>query len=92
MANEPPQAAARTMPLAQAVILPQQVCCTRKRILMIVGSLREGSLNLQLAQEAAALLGERAETTVLNYTGLPWFNQDTNFPHQGRFNACASRF
>ena len=80
------------MPLAQVVILPQQVCCTRKRILMIVGSLREGSLNLQLAQEAAALLGERAETTVLNYTGLPWFNQDTNFPHQGRFNACASRF
>ncbi len=80
MANAPPQAAARTMPLAQAVILPQQVCCTRKRILMIVGSLREGSLNLQLAQEAAALLGERAETTVLNYTGLPWFNQDTEFP------------
>ena len=80
MANAPPQAAARTMPLAQAVILPQQIYCTRKRILMIVGSLREGSLNLQLAQEAAALLGERAKTTVLNYARLPWFNQNTEFP------------
>ena len=80
MANAPPQAASRTMPLAQAVILPQQIYCTRKRILMIVGSLREGSLNLQLAQEAAALLGERAKTTVLNYARLPWFNQNAEFP------------
>ncbi len=80
MANAPPQAAARTMPLAQAVILPQQVQCTRKHILMIVGSLREDSLNLQLAQEAAALLGERAKTTVLNYARLPWFNQNAEFP------------
>ena len=47
---------------------------------MIVGSLREDSLNLQLAQEAAALMGERAETTVLNYAGLPWFNQNAEFP------------
>ena len=80
MANAPAQAAARTIPPAQAVLLPQQLQCARKRILMIVGSLREGSLNLQLAQEAAALLGERAKTAFLNYARLPWFNRSAEFP------------
>ena len=80
MANAPAQAAARTLPPAQAVLLPQQLQCARKRILMIVGSLREGSLNLQLAQEAAALLGERAKTDFLNYARLPWFNRSAEFP------------
>ena len=79
-ANAPAQAAARAIPLAQAVILPQQVQCTQKRILMIVGSLRESSLNLHLAQEAAALLRERAEIRILDYAGLPWLDQDADFP------------
>ncbi len=80
MINAPTQATARIMPFPEAVILPQEICCTQKRILMIVGSLREGSLNLQLAQEAAALLRERAEIRFLDYAGLPWLDQDADFP------------
>ena len=80
MINAPAQAAARTTPFTEAAILPQQICCTRKRILMIVGSLREGSLNLQLAQEASALLRAHAEILFLDYAGLPWLDQDADFP------------
>lgn len=80
MTNAPAQAAARTILLAQTALLPQPVCCARKRILMIVGSLREGSLNLQLAQEAAALLRAHAEIFFLDYAGLPWLDQNADFP------------
>ena len=80
MTNAPAQAAARTIPLAQTAILPQPVCCARKRILMIVGSLREGSLNLQLAQEAAALLRAHAEIFFLDYAGIPGLDQNADFP------------
>ncbi len=80
MTHTPTQATACTLPFAQPALLPQEVCCTRKRILMIVGSLRKGSFNLQLAQETAALLEAHAEISFLDYAGLPWLNQDTDFP------------
>lgn len=80
MTHTPTQAPAYTLPFAQTALLPQEVCCTRKRILMIVGSLRKGSLNLQLAQETAALLEAHAEISFLDYARLPWLNQDIDFP------------
>ena len=37
-----------------------------KKILFIVGSLREGSFNRQLAREAEQMIGARAEVTYLD--------------------------
>ena len=51
-----------------------------KRIVIIVGSLRERSFNRQLAEEAAALLAGRAEVETLEYRDLPYMNQDLEFP------------
>ena len=39
--------------------------CMMKKILFIVGSLREGSFNRQLAREAEQMIGARAEATYL---------------------------
>ena len=50
------------------------------QVLFIVGSLREGSFNRVLAQHAAASLAERAETSFLDYTDVPFMNQDIEFP------------
>lgn len=51
-----------------------------KNILMIVGSLRKQSFNLQLAKEIESILGERAKVTYLQYGDLPYMNQDIEFP------------
>lgn len=51
-----------------------------KKVLMIVGSLREQSFNCQLANKAAALIGNSVEVTYLNYADLPFMNQDIEFP------------
>lgn len=51
-----------------------------KKILFIVGSLREGSFNWQLAREAEQMVGTRAEVTFLNYRDVPLMNQDIEFP------------
>ncbi|MBO7068297.1 MAG: NAD(P)H-dependent oxidoreductase [Bacteroidaceae bacterium] len=51
-----------------------------KRILFIVGSLREGSFNRQLAREAEKMIGTRAEVTYLDYRDIPVINQDIEFP------------
>ena len=51
-----------------------------RKILMIVGSMREQSFNRQLAQKAGELLGRRAEVTYLEYSDLPYMNQDIEFP------------
>ena len=52
----------------------------QKRILMIIGSLRKESFQRQLAQLAQEMLGERAEVAFLDYTQVPFFNQDMEFP------------
>ena len=52
----------------------------KKHIVMIVGSLRKQSFNLQLAQKAAELMAERAQVTILEYADLPFMNQDIEFP------------
>ena len=51
-----------------------------KKILFIVGSLREGSFNRQLVREAEQMIGARAKVTYLNYTDVPLINQDIEFP------------
>ena len=50
------------------------------KILFIVGSLRKGSFNLQLAQTAEKYLADKAEVKFLDYKDVPLFNQDIEFP------------
>lgn len=47
-----------------------------KKILYVIGSTRAKSFNRQLACAARAMIGERVEVTELNYSDLPWLNQD----------------
>lgn len=51
-----------------------------KKILMIVGSLRKGSFNKQLAEHIVNLMGDRAEVSFLEYSDMPFMNQDIEFP------------
>lgn len=51
-----------------------------KKVLFIVGSLRKGSFNHQLAQEAEKALAGKAEVSYLDYTQVPVFNQDLETP------------
>lgn len=51
-----------------------------KKILVIVGSLRKGSFNHQLAQEVEKLAGDKAEFSFLDYSKVPVFNQDLETP------------
>ena len=51
-----------------------------KKILAIVGSLRRDSFNRQLALAAQQAVGDRAEFTLLDYTEVPFFNQDLEHP------------
>ncbi len=52
----------------------------KKHIVMIVGSLRKQSFNLQLAQKAAELMEDRATVTFLDYADVPFMNQDIEYP------------
>lgn len=49
-------------------------------IVAIVGSLRKASFNRQLANCAAQILDGKATLTILNYTDVPFLNQDAEFP------------
>ncbi len=51
-----------------------------KKILMIVGSLREKSFNRQLADGAGKLVEGKAEVNILEYKDVPFFDQDIEFP------------
>lgn len=50
------------------------------KILFIVGSLRNGSFNRQMAREAEKIIGDTAEVSYLEYSDLPYMNQDIEFP------------
>ena len=52
----------------------------KKQLVFIVGSLRSASFNRVLAKRAAAYLADRAEVTFLDYTDVPFMNQDIEFP------------
>ena len=47
-----------------------------KKILAIVGSLRKDSFNKQMALAAQKVLAGKAELELLDYTDVPFFNQD----------------
>lgn len=51
-----------------------------KKILFIIGSLREKSFNRQLAVMAREIIGNRAEVSELDYSDLPLLNQDIEQP------------
>lgn len=59
---------------------PSEIGEVMKRIVIVVGSLRERSFNRQLADAAAELLAGRAEIEVLDFRDLPFMNQDIEFP------------
>ena len=51
-----------------------------KKILAIVGSVRKDSFNKQLALAAQKILADKAELEILDYTDVPFFNQDLEHP------------
>ncbi|WP_175955540.1 NADPH-dependent FMN reductase [Schaalia sp. Marseille-Q2122] len=46
----------------------------------VIGSLRKSSFNRTLANEAAAILEGRAKVTFIEFSDLPFLNQDEEFP------------
>ena len=50
------------------------------KIIAIVGSLRENSLNRQLALAAKEIIGNRASFELLDYADIPFMNQDIEYP------------
>lgn len=50
------------------------------KILLVIGSLRDDSINLQLADAIMTKLAGRAEVAELEYDDIPWVNQDIEFP------------
>ena len=51
-----------------------------KKILFIVGSLRQESFNKKLAEEVEQMLNGRATVEYLDYSDVPLMNQDIEFP------------
>lgn len=51
-----------------------------KKVLIIVGSSRKESLNLQLARMAEEILKDGVQASYLNFVDLPFMNQDIEFP------------
>ena len=51
-----------------------------KKVLFIVGSLREGSFNHQMALEAEKALAGKAEVSYLDYSAISLFNQELEVP------------
>lgn len=51
-----------------------------KKIIFIIGSLRRKSFNRALSEIAKEIIGERAEVSFLDYSDLPFFSQDIEFP------------
>ena len=45
------------------------------------GNQERMTITAQLAEEAKALIGDRAEVKFLNYADVPFFNQDEEFPN-----------
>lgn len=50
------------------------------KILMIIGSMRKKSINRQLAEYVESLMRDRADVLWLDYTDVPFFVQDAEFP------------
>ena len=52
----------------------------QKRIAAIVGSMRENSYNRQLALAAKEIIGERAAFEIVEFSDVPYMNQDIEYP------------
>jgi chromate reductase len=52
----------------------------KKNILFIVGSLRKESFNFVLAKTAEEMIGDQANVSYLDYSDVPFINQDIEFP------------
>lgn len=52
------------------------------KILAIVGSLRKGSYNRQLALYAKEILGDKVEFEILDYNDVPLLMRTMSFQHQ----------
>lgn len=52
----------------------------KTKLIAIVGSLRKNSYNRQLALAAKAVIGERADFELLDYSDVPLFNEDLEYP------------
>ena len=51
---------------------------TRYKIAILVGSLREGSINRKVAQSLCAFAGERLNCDIVEIGNLPLYNQDSD--------------
>lgn len=51
-----------------------------KSILFICGSLRKESLNRQIGEYVRGIIGDAAKTSWLEYSDIPYMNQDIEFP------------
>ncbi len=51
-----------------------------EKILFIVGSTRKNSFNRQLAKEVEKILSSEADVSYLDFSDVPFFNQDKEFP------------
>ena len=51
-----------------------------KKILFIIGSLRKQSFNRELSEMVRDMLKGRAEVTELDYSQVPFINQDDEYP------------
>lgn len=59
----------------------------KKKVLIVVGTLRRNGFNLQLAHEVERVLEGRAEVSYLDYAGLPNMNQDLEDPEPAAVGA-----
>lgn len=51
-----------------------------KKILFLVGSHRKQSFNHQLADHIISMMNNRAQTSILQYENVPFFNEDIEYP------------
>ena len=51
-----------------------------KKVLFIVGSLRQDSFNHQLATQAEHIIAGQADVSYLDFRNIPFFNQDIESP------------
>lgn len=60
------------------------------KITLVVGSTRTGSFNQQLADVVRETVGDRAAVAQLDYTDVPFMNQDIEWPTPTPWPACAA--
>ena len=60
-----------------------------KKVLFIVGSLRQGSFNHQMALEAEKALAGKAEVSYLDYSALPLFSPRFGSSNTSSCSGCS---